>query len=133
MAKRESDDGVFKIGTATVAELRAYAISDPADQFDTSELGAARKSIEYAPGLLSCSLTLYWDETDTNGQATMIAGDTAASCTIYPTGVVEGEQEITFGNVKWGSVEERGQVEGWLEKSVQFSADSKTDGTYTTS
>ncbi len=93
----------------------------------------AQKTIAYGPATISGELTLYSDVTDTNGQGSISANGTAAAATLYPTGVNEADEEISFGNVHWGEVRHSAEVEGWVEKTVSFSAESITEGTYTTS
>lgn len=133
MAKREGESGAFHIGTAAVAELRAWSLQESPSSKEAIAMGDTRKTIAYGPTAITGELQLFYDETDTNGQQAISANGTAASCTLYPNGQVEGEEQLAFGNVHWGDISRSAEAEGWIEKTVSFSAESMTEGTYTTS
>ena len=132
MAKREGEDGDFQIGTDSVAELRQWSYNVSPSSKEAIAMGDTYKTIAYGPATISGELTLYSDVTDTTGQGAISANGTASAATIYPTGKNEGDEEISFGNVHWGEISHSAEVEGWIEKTVNFSAESITEGTYST-
>lgn len=132
MAKREGESGRIEIGTNPIAELRSWSFSEDPSSKEAISMGDTRKTIAYGPASITGELSLYYDNTDTNGQQAIDANGTAAAVTLYPAGKTEGAESIAFGNVHWGAISRTADVEGWIEKTVQFSAESITEATYTT-
>lgn len=133
MAKREGESGEFHIGTASVSEIRSWSLNQAPSSKEARAMGDTNVTIKYGPVAITGELTLYSDNSDTDGQEAISPNGTAAAATIYPTGQVEGDEEISLGNVAWADVTESAEVDGWVEKTVSFSAESITEGTYTTS
>lgn len=133
MAKREGESGEFHIGTASVAEIRSWSLNQSPSSKEARAMGDTTVTIRYGPVSITGELTLYSDNTDTDGQEAISANGTASAATIYPTGQNEGDEEISLGNVAWADITESAEVDGWVEKTVSFSAESITEGTYTTS
>lgn len=133
MAKREGESGEFHIGTNAVAELRSWTLNRSPSSKEARSMGDTNVTIAYGPVSITGDLTLYYDHTDTSGQQAISPNGTASEATIYPTGQVEGDESITLGNVHWADVNATSDVDGWVEKTVSFSAESITEGTYTTS
>lgn len=133
MAKREGESGVFQIGTYSVSELRQWSFRYTVPSKSARAMGDTNATIAYGIPEITGQLNVYYDNTDTNGQQAIDANGTAAACTLYPNGKVEGEESVAFGNVHWGDIEATSEVDGWIEKTISFSAESITEGTYTTS
>lgn len=133
MAKIECQDGTVELGANAIAEVRSLTVNEEVTSKDAFAMGDTRPERRYRPGLITGSMGYYWDPTDTNGQVAISANGTASAMTVYPTGKVEGESEIAFGDVHFGTDTITGEAEGWWERTVEFSADSLTHGTYTTS
>lgn len=133
MAKIECKDGALHIGTNVVAEPETIEYNEEVASKDAFAMGDTRPERKYRPGLIVGSVTFFWDPTDTNGQVAISANGTASAVTVYPTGQNEGDTEISFGNVAWGNDGKTGEAEGWWKRTVEFSAESLTEGTYTTS
>ena len=133
MAKREGESGAFHIGTNSAAELRSWTLNRSPSSKEARAMGDTNVTIKYGPVSITGDLTFYSDNTDTNGQEAMTPNGSASAATIYPTGQNEGDEEISLGNVHWADVTESAEVDGWVEKTVSFSAESITEGTYTTS
>lgn len=131
--KYECEDGVVELGTSAVAEPKSVEWTEEVSSRDRFAMGDARPDRVYRPGLINGTMGYYWDPTDTNGQVAMSANGTASSLKVYPNGKVEGEPLITFGTVKFGSDGRSGEAESDWERTIQFSADAITEGTYTTS
>ena len=83
MANHKGSEGVVKVGTNTVAEVRDWSISITADSIEDTTMGDSART--YLSSLTSAtgSVTCYWDETDTTGQGAMTAG-ASVTLNLYP-------------------------------------------------
>lgn len=90
MANHTGVDGVVKVGTNTVAEVRNWSVSESADTIEDTTMNDTSRT--YQAGLKSWngSLTAFWDETDTNGQAALTVGSSAV-LNLYPEGATTGD------------------------------------------
>ena len=85
MANHRGQEGLVRVGTAAVAELRSYSLDITQDTIEDTTLGDTFRT--YAVGMRSWSgsFTCYWDETDANGQMAL-----------SPTGTNAGTATVTF-------------------------------------
>lgn len=90
MASHTGSEGIVKIGSNTIAEVRSWNTDEQADVIENTSMGDTARS--YAVGLTGWtgSVDVLWDETDTNGQG---ACDVGASLTFnfYPEGATTGD------------------------------------------
>ena len=129
MANHKGSEGVVKVGSNTISEVRDWSIEETADVIEDTSMGDSARTKKVGLTSASGSLTAYWDETDTNGQEAMTIGasvtlnlypegsanaSTYATCTALITEVgvsasFDGMVERTFsfevnGAVTWGAV-----------------------------
>lgn len=94
MASHTGSEGIVKIGSATMAEVRSWSIEETAETIENTAMGDAART--YALGLTgwSGSMDVWWDETDTSGQG---ACDVGSSLTFnfYPEGTTTGDTYYT--------------------------------------
>lgn len=85
MATHHGLDGVVKVGSNVVAEVRSFEIETQQDTVDDSVMGDSWHS--HLTGLKSWSANVecLWDETDTNGQVALTIG-ASVSLTLGPEG-----------------------------------------------
>ena len=90
MATHIGNEGSVAIGANTVAEVEAFSLTLTAAMAEKSALGDAFVSrtagLKDATGTITC----FWDETDTNGQLTLLAGATVV-LNLYPEGATSGD------------------------------------------
>ena len=98
MANHKGSEGVVKVGSNTVAEVRDWSISETAETIDDTTMGDSARTRQV--GLTSCSgsLTAFWDETDTTGQGAMTVGS-AITLNLYPEGETTGDSYATVSAI----------------------------------
>lgn len=120
MANHKGSEGVVKVGTNTVAEVRDWSISITADTIEDTTMGDSART--YLSSLTSAtgSVTCYWDETDSTGQGAMTAG-AAVTLNLYPEGAASGDHYYSAAVI---ITEETANAafDGMVERSFNFSA-----------
>lgn len=120
MATHKGSEGVVKVGSNTVAEVRDWSITISSDTVEDTTMGDSART--YKPSLTSASgsISAYWDETDTTGQGAMTAGS-EVTLNLYPEGDTAGDTYYTFSAI----ITEEGasaSFDGMVEASYSFSA-----------
>lgn len=90
MANHTGVDGLVKVGTNTVAEVRNWSISETADTIEDTTINDASRTYQAGLKSWSGSLTAFWDETDANGQEALAVGS-SATLNLYPEGATTGD------------------------------------------
>ena len=120
MAIHKGSEGVAKIGTSTIAEVKDWSISESADTIDTSSMGDTARTKVAGLTSASGSMTAMWDETDTTGQGAMTVGAEVA-LKLYPEGATTGDMFASLLAI----ITEKGvstTLDGMVETSVSFEA-----------
>ena len=84
MANHLGREGVFKISSTTVGEIRNYALAQSSDVVEDSVIGDIYRTRRATMKTWSVSGDLYWDETDA-GQIALTIGS-AVTVNLYPEG-----------------------------------------------
>jgi len=118
MAVHKGSEGVVKILTNIVAEVRDWSLEETAETIDSTQLSDAAKTFEVGTTSWSGSVNAFWDETDTSGQGAMTAGATV-TLNLYPEGATSGD---TFGSgtAIISSISKSGGIDGLVEASFSF-------------
>lgn len=111
-------DGVVKIGANTIAETRSWSIEQQADTVEDTVLGDTWKTHKASLKSWSGSISCWWDETDTNGQALMIVG-AELTLNLYPEGATTGDIFYTGSAIITG-LTNKGEVGGMIEADFSF-------------
>jgi len=127
MATLVGKDGVVKIGSNTIGEIRTYSLEQTMDVIEDSTIGDTDRT--YTSGLktFSGSMDVYFDDTDT-GQLDVQVGDTG-------TINVQGEGDTTGDHQLSGSIIVTGRTitasfDGMVEASISFQGTGAlTEGT----
>jgi predicted secreted protein len=85
MANHLGREGVVKISSTTIGELRNYALAHSSDVVEDSVIGDIYRTRRATMKTWSVSGDLYWDETDA-GQIALTIGS-AVTVNLYPEGV----------------------------------------------
>jgi len=120
MATHKGSEGVVKVGSNTVAEVRDWSITITSDTVEDTTMGDSART--YKPSLTSASgsISCYWDETDTTGQNAMTAG-AEVTLNLYPEGDTSGDHYYTASVI----ITEEGasaSFDGMVERTFSFSA-----------
>lgn len=106
-------EGVVKNGANTIAEVRGWSIEQQADTVEDTVLGDGSKTFQSSLKSWSCTLSAFWDETDTNGQVAMLIG-ASITLNLYPEGATTGDSYFTGTAIITG-ITNKGEVGGMVE------------------
>lgn len=120
MANHKGSEGVVKIGTNTISEVKDWSISITADTLEDTTMGDTARTYLSSLTQASGSITCHWDETDTTGQGAMTAG-AAVTLNLYPEGSGSGAHYYSASVI---ITEETANAafDGMVERSFNFSA-----------
>ena len=116
MATHAGSEGVVKIGTDTVAEVKSYSIEETADTIETSSLGTVARTFRTSLTGWSGSLDVFWDGSDTAGQGALSVGNSVA-LKVYPEGNATGDVYYE-GTALVTGVSRTGSFDGMVEASI---------------
>jgi hypothetical protein len=119
MANHSGSEGVVKVNTTTIGEIRSYSISETSDTLESTTMGDTSRT--YTPSLTSFSgsMDVFWDEADA-GQNALSVG-TTATINLYPEGNTAGLSEKYYrGNVIITGKTINASFDGMVEASITF-------------
>ena len=64
MATYKGSEGIVKVDTNTVAEIRSYSIEESADTLEDTAMGDGARTYKSSLTSFSGSLDVFWDESD---------------------------------------------------------------------
>tara|TARA_R110000764_G_scaffold193386_2_gene278664 strand:+ start:305 stop:694 length:390 start_codon:yes stop_codon:yes gene_type:complete len=116
MATHKGAEGLVKVGSATVAEVKSWSLNTNAETIEDTAMGDTART--YLPGLTSgdASLDVFWDETDSAGQ-TALAPGASVTLVLYPEGGASGDTYYT-GTALVTSKSITGSFDGMVEASI---------------
>ncbi len=115
MATHKGSEGVIKVGSDSVLEIRSYSIEESADTLEDTSMGDSART--YKPSLTSFSgsLDVFWDETDTGQSALSIGSEVTLN--VYPEGDTAGDTYYSGSAIVTG-VSRTGSFDGLVEASI---------------
>tara|TARA_R100000541_G_scaffold26684_1_gene36048 strand:- start:107 stop:496 length:390 start_codon:yes stop_codon:yes gene_type:complete len=116
MATHKGSEGLVKVGSATIAEVKSYSLEESADTIETTKMGDAART--YLPSLttFSGSVDCFWDETDTAGQVALTPG-ASVTLVFYPEGATSGDTYYSGTALVTGKTI-TGSFDGMVEASI---------------
>jgi hypothetical protein len=90
MATHKGQDGIVKVGSDAVAEVRSFSIEETADTVEDTVMTDTARTYITTLKSFSGSLDVFWDETDTNGQVALAVGN-SVTLAFYPEGDATGD------------------------------------------
>lgn len=118
MAQTTGREGLVKIGSDTVGELKGWSYDETAETYGTNEATvntpAPALTFEAGPSSWTGSMDVLWDDTDT-AQAALDVG-TSATVVFYPEGETTGDVTKT-GTAIVTSVGVAGAVDGMATRT----------------
>ena len=94
MATHTGTDGIIKVGSNTVAEVRNFSLDLSADTIEDTAMGDPARTFKAGLTTASASFDAFWDESDTNGQQALDPGS-SVTLVLYHEGVVSGDTYFT--------------------------------------
>jgi predicted secreted protein len=115
MATHKGSEGIIKVGTDSILEIRSYSIEESADTLEDTSMGDSART--YKPSLTSFSgsLDVFWDETDTGQNALSIGSEVTLN--VYPEGDTAGDTYYSGSAIVTG-VSRTGSFDGLVEASI---------------
>ena len=120
MANHKGSEGIVKVGSNTVAEIKDFSLSETAETIDDTTMGDSARTKKTSLTTASGSMTAFWDETDSSGQGAMTVG-AEVTLNLYPEGAASGDTYATLSAL----ITEKGvstTLDGMVETSVSFEA-----------
>lgn len=115
MATHIGRDGIVKVGSNAVAELRSFSIEETGDTVeDTVMTDTARTFISTLTSFTG-SADVYWDETD-SGQGALTVGS-SVTINFYPEGDTAGDTYYSGTAIVTG-VSRSASFDGMVEASI---------------
>jgi len=85
-ANHRGSEGVVKVASATIAEVRGWTITESANTIDDTILSDTAETHQGGTTSWSAQITTFWDETDTSGQMAMTIGASITLTNVTWTG-----------------------------------------------
>lgn len=126
MAYTRGCSGLVEVGSAAVAAVTAWELTESVEIIDTSTINNSCDA-SFTPGKVTRTGTVscWWDATDTTGQEVMTPGATV-TLTLKPEGDTTGD--VTYsGSVVITEVSYGGSVDGAVTRNFSF----RVDGAWT--
>ena len=120
MANHKGSEGLVKVGSNTVAEIKDFSLSETAETIDDTTMGDSARTKKTSLTTASGSMTAFWDETDSDGQGAMTVG-AEVTLNLYPEGATTGDTYATLSAL----ITEKGvstTLDGMVETTVSFEA-----------
>ena len=117
MANHTGSEGVVKIGTNTISEVRSFTITETGDTIEDSTMGDASRTYKAGMKTFTGSVVCYWDETDT-AQIALTVG-ASVTLNLYPEGTTTGDKYYT-GSVLVTSIERSAAFDGMVETTFSY-------------
>lgn len=118
MATTKGSDGVVKVGTNTVAEVRSYALDETHDTTEDTAMGDSARTFKATLATFTASLDVFWDETDTTGQGALTNG-AEVTLNLYPEGAAAGDTYYSGTAIVTG-VSRSAAFDGMVEASISL-------------
>ena len=116
MAVHKGSEGLIKVGSNTVAEVKSYSLEESSDTIESTSMGDSYRSFEASLLSYSGSVECFWDETDTSGQVALSPGS-SVTLVWYPEGADSGDTYYTGTAIVTGKTI-TGSFDGMVEASI---------------
>lgn len=128
MATFKGKNGVVRSGANAVAEIRGYTIEEKGENLDDTVMGDSWRSRLPFIKDWSGSVDVLFDDTDTNGQVTLVAG-AEITISVLMEGATAGSHSLS-GSCIITSRTITAQHDGIVEASISFEGNGAlTEGT----
>jgi len=117
MANHTGSEGVVKIGTNTISEVRSFTITETGDTIEDSTMGDASRTYKAGMKTFTGSVVCFWDETDT-AQIALTVG-AGVTLNLYPEGTGTGDKYYS-GSVLVTSIERSAAFDGMVETTFSY-------------
>jgi hypothetical protein len=117
MANHTGSEGVVKIGTYTMAEIRSFTLTETGDTIEDSVMGDSYRTYKAGMKNFTGSLVCFWDEAE-SAQSALTVG-AGVTLNLYPEGNAATDKYFT-GSVLVTSIERSAAFDGMVEATFSF-------------
>lgn len=111
------NDGIVKVSSDSIGELRSWSLEESADTIEDTVMGDTWKSRQSSHKSFSGSADVYWDPDDTAQTALTIGSEVTLK--LYPEGDTSGDVELTGSAIVTGLTTSASH-DGMVETSFTF-------------
>ena len=124
MTATVGNDGVVRVGTNTIAELKAWSVTENADRVEDTAMGDSARTYQAGFNDVEGTIECHFDPSDTNGQEALTIGATV-SLVLWPFGAGTGNPEWTVSATILG-IESSGQINEIIAVTFNWAVASGT-------
>lgn len=124
MATTRGCFGAISVGGNNIGELRAWELTETAEEIDTSVMGDCTRKYESGPVEASGTFTCWLDDTDAAQSAMTVAS--VVSVLLWPAGMGSGKAQRSF-DARINEIPESADVDGVVERSYTYRATTPID------
>ena len=117
MANHKGSEGLVKIGSNTLAELKSYSIDHTTNTIEDTTLSDTSKTFQAGTSEFSGSADCFLDETDT-AQVSLTAG-AQVTLYVYPEGT-DGGDTVYSGTAIVTGINRSASIDGMVDISFSF-------------
>ena len=117
MATHTGSEGLVKISSTTIGELRSYTLENTADTIEDTQMGDASRTFKVGLKGFSGSASLFFDEADA-GQLLIVVG-TEIAIKVFPEGASSGDK-FYEGNAVVTAYNISASFDGMVEAELTF-------------
>jgi predicted secreted protein len=117
MATHTGSEGVIKIGSTVLGELRSYTLENTSDTIEDTSMGDASRTYKVGLKGFSGSASLFFDELDA-GQILILVG-TEIAIKVFPEGASSGDK-FYEGNAIVTGYNISASFDGMVEAEMTF-------------
>ena len=117
MATHTGSEGVIKIGSTVLGELRSYTLENTSDTIEDTSMGDASRTYKVGLKGFSGSASLFFDELDA-GQILLVVGSEIA-IKVFPEGASSGDK-FYEGNAIVTGYNISASFDGMVEAEMTF-------------
>ena len=118
MATHAGSEGKVFVGANQVAEIKSWSLEINSDTVDASIIGTSWRKNQATIKSWSGNFEGFWDETDTDGQGSLVVGSTV-TLNMYPEGDDSGDTYWT-GDVIITGISYSASFDGIVEASFTY-------------
>jgi Phage major tail protein 2. len=94
MATIKGNGGTVKVGANEIAEIRSFSVDETSDTIEDTAMGDTYRTFKTSLKSWSGSVDVFFDDTDLNGQVTLVPG-AEATVTFFVEGDTSGSHTLS--------------------------------------
>ena len=121
MATLTGNDGVVKVGSDAVAEIRSFSVDETMDTIESTSMGDTYRTFETSLKSWSGSVDVFFDDTDATGQGALTVGS-EVTVNFQVEGSASGAHKLSGAAIVTGRTI-NSSFDGLVEASLSLQGD----------